>query len=448
MSDKFYENPVLNSPYEIPKRHWELDEEGNVPTDNILPGRRKCSLITPIPRAKKQKAEDNKQERLGQKEKYDPYPVINEIRNSMASWRAMPNSKDWQVSPETERLLSHWRQKREVFQPFFCQIEAVETVIWLTEVMPKSSAKGKKFWEHLVNANHEANPELFRIALKLATGAGKTLVMAMLIAWQVVNAVRRPQSKSFTRAFLIVTPGITIKDRLRVLMPNDPDNYYEHCHVIPGDMLGDIQKAQIVITNYHSFMLHETLQISKGTKALLQGASAEIKTKESEGQMIQRVMPNLMGMKNIIAINDEAHHCYRQKAQIENENSVGIEDEEKEEAKKNNEAARLWISGLEAVKRKLGLRVVYDLSATPFFLAGSGYREGTLFPWTMSDFSLMDAIECGIVKLPRVPIVSNDLQQMPKYRSLWKYIGSKMPKKGPPQKQGYGTGPPKASRYF
>ena len=428
MIDEFYKQPVLNSPYEIPKRHWELDEKGNVPTDNILPGRRPCSLITPIPRAKKQKAED-KQENLI-KEKYDPYPIINEIRNGMAPWRAISNSKDWQVSPETERLLLHWRQKREGFRPFFCQIEAVETIIWLTEVMPKSSAKGKKFWEHLANANHEANPELFRIALKLATGAGKTLVMAMLIAWQVINAVRRPQSKSFTRAFLIVTPGITIKDRLRVLMPNDPDNYYEHRHVIPKDMLGDIQKVQIVITNYHSFMLHETLQISKGTKALLQGASAEIKTKESEGQMMRRVMSNLMGTKNIIAINDEAHHCYREKAQIENESSGGMEDEEKEEVKKNNEAARLWISGLEAVNRKLGLRVVYDLSATPFFLAGSGYQEGTLFPWSMSDFSLMDAIECGIVKLPRVPIVSNDLQQMPKYRSLWEHIGSEMPKKG------------------
>jgi type III restriction enzyme len=145
--------------------------------------------------------------------------------------------------------------------------------------------------------------------------------------------------------------------------------------------------------------------------------------------MIQRVMPDLMGMKNIFAINDEAHHCYREKPpEADDEALTG---EEKKEAEKNNEAARLWISGLEAVNRKLGVNRVLDLSATPFFLAGSGYAEGTLFPWTMSDFSLMDAIECGIVKLPRVPVAQNlPGEEMPIFRDLWKNIRSKMPKKG------------------
>jgi type III restriction enzyme len=158
----------------------------------------------------------------------------------------------------------------------------------------------------------------------------------------------------------------------------------------------------------------------------------KVQTLETEGEMIQRVMGDLMGQKNIVVLNDEAHHCYRERVK----DAVGdteddLKGDDKSEAKENNEAARMWISGLEAVKRKLGISLVYDLSATPFFLRGSGYIEGTLFPWTMSDFSLMDAIECGIVKLPRVPMADNiPGGDTPKFRNLWEHIGKKLPKKG------------------
>jgi type III restriction enzyme len=195
-------------------------------------------------------------------------------------------------------------------------------------------------------------------------------------------------------------------------------------------MLADVSRAKIVITNYHAFKLRERIRLSKGNRQLLQGRTGEeIKTTETAGQMLQRVMPDLMGMKNILAINDEAHHCYREKPpEADDQNLKG---DERKEAEKNNEAARLWISGLEAVNRKLGLSRVIDLSATPFFLSGSGYAEGTLFPWTMSDFSLMDAIECGIVKLPRVPVAENiPGDEMPMFRDLWANIGKDMPKKG------------------
>jgi type III restriction enzyme len=145
--------------------------------------------------------------------------------------------------------------------------------------------------------------------------------------------------------------------------------------------------------------------------------------------MLQRVMPDLMGMKHVLVLNDEAHHCYREKPKEADD--VDLKGDERKEAEKNNEAARLWISGLEAVQRKLGLTRVMDLSATPFFLRGSGYAEGTLFPWTVCDFSLMDAIECGIVKLPRVPVAENiPGNEMPMYRDLWENIRKDMPKKG------------------
>lgn len=299
----------------------------------------------------------------------------------------------------------------------------METAIWLTEVVPHLPY-GKKFGQHLRNCN----PDLVRLALKLATGAGKTTVMAMLIAWQTLNAVRHPGSKKFTRGFLIVAPGLTIRDRLRVLQPNDPDSYYQSRELVPADMLTDLSKAKIVITNYHAFKLRERLDLSKGGRSLLQGRGPELATLETEGQMIQRVMPDLMGLKNIIVINDEAHHCYREKPGSPEES---LDADDKQEAEQNKEAARLWISGLEMVNRKLGVARVFDLSATPFFLKGSGYAEGTLFPWTMSDFSLMDAIECGIVKLPRVPISDNiPGAEMPMFRNLWSHIRKKMPKKG------------------
>jgi type III restriction enzyme len=194
--------------------------------------------------------------------------------------------------------------------------------------------------------------------------------------------MRHPGSNRFSRAFLVVTHGI-----------------------------------------------RERIEVSKTGRALLQGRGPELNTLETEGQMLQRACGDLMGLKSIVVLNDEAHHCYREKPLTDHAEDLRGEDREK--AKRNNEAARLWISGIETVKRKLGLAAVYDLSATPFFLCGSGYAEGALFPWTVSDFSLMDAIECGIAKLPRVPVADNiPGGDMPKFRELWKHIGPGMPRRG------------------
>ncbi len=437
MVESFFERPILNSPYAYPARHWELDADGQ-PTNHIADRRRRSELVTPVPKPQKRRRASGQGELvLGAgdglsttEQEYNPTPIINEIRGYVAAWRKLPNPSQWQVTPETARLLQHWRHHRfENLRPFFCQIEAVETAIWLAEVASERGAAGARIWTHLRGANKEANPELLRIALKLATGAGKTTVMAMLIAWQTVNAVRHPGSKNFSRAFLIITPGITIKDRLRVLQPNDPNSYYRERELVPPDMLGDIDRAKIVITNYHAFRRREETEVSKAGRALLQGRGPELNTIETEGRMLQRACGDLMGLKNIVVLNDEAHHCYREKPQAAD--GERLKGEDKEEARKNNEAARLWISGIETVKKKLGLAAVYDLSATPFFLRGSGYVEGTLFPWTVSDFSLMDAIECGIVKLPRVPVADNiPGGDMPRFRELWKHVGPKMPKKG------------------
>ncbi|MDR0306374.1 MAG: DEAD/DEAH box helicase family protein [Chitinispirillales bacterium] len=440
MSNLFFEHPILNSPYEAPSQHWELDESGQ-PTQKIINSRRSADFITPIPKPRKQKSAYKDSEKVElvfdeqsksvstEQQQYNITLVINSFRGHIDKWRRLPDSKNWGVTPETARLLKHWRcHKFSGIRPFFCQIEAVETLIWLTEVAPKT---GKDFIKYLADSNAAANPELMRLALKLATGAGKTTVMAMIIAWQTINAIRKPVSNKFTRGFLVVAPGLTIRDRLRVLKPNDPDSYYQSRELVPNDMIVDLQRAKIVITNFHAFKLREKLEISAGGRDLLVGRTGEkLNTQETEGQMLRRVMPELMGMKNIMVLNDEAHHCYREKAKGEEEEEE-LQGDDKKEAEKNKEVARLWISGLEAVNRKLGVARVVDLSATPFFLSGSGYAEGSLFPWTMCDFSLMDAIECGIVKLPRVPVADNiPGSDMPIFRELWKHIGKEMPKKG------------------
>jgi len=394
---EFFEKPILNSPYGYPSRHWELDREGQ-PTHRIIQQRRPAEFLTPIPQTKKRKAVQQTLTLYDDRgistddQQYSLSLFINSVREKVNAWRQLPNPQDWKVTPTTARLLQHWRQYDfQGIRPFFCQIEAVETAIWLAEVAPKlkprwrsrGGAENQTFLEYLEAVNGEANPELFRIALKLATGAGKTTVMAMLIVWQTLNAVRHAQSNRFTRGFLIITPGITIRDRLRVLQPNDPDSYYASRELVPGDLLPDLGRAKIVITNYHAFRLRDRFEGAALTRKFLKATS----TQETEGQMIQRVMAELMGMKNIVVINDEAHHCYREKPDSDLD---GLTGDEKDEAKDNNAAARLWISGIEMVKRKLGVQQVYDLSATPFFLRGSGYAEGTLFPWTVSDFSLMD----------------------------------------------------------
>jgi type III restriction enzyme len=212
-----------------------------------------------------------------------------------------------------------------------------------------------------------------------------------------------------------------------VLLPTDPENYYRQRDILPFDLLERLGQARIVVTNYHTFLAHERGDAALLTKSILtRGEPSPFL--ESPDQVVRRVCRDLGSKKNIVVINDEAHHCYRRRPDPE---PVTLTGEERQEAQKRDEEARVWLSGLEAVKNKVGVRSVYDLSATPFFLQGSGYPEGTLFPWVASDFSLVDAIESGIVKVPRVPVADNSMTgEQPTYRDLWLRIREGLPKKG------------------
>lgn len=427
----FSDNPIITSPFDVPAFHFELDEEGQ-PTGKKLPGRRESIQVVPVPAARRRAPTQGQLalDDVAGQSRITKNALVNEIRKHVAQWRVLPSSQ-WGVSPETQRLLLHWRDPSRTRRLFFCQLEAVETLIYLTEVAPN------RFHKQIEEANAEANPGLFRLAMKMATGSGKTTVMGMIIAWHAVNKARRARTRSFSDAFLIVAPGITIRDRLRVLIPSDPENIYEALNLVPPDLLDGVRKARIVVTNYHAFMLREKEQVSKLNRQILGGRDGAKSFTETEGEMVARVGGTaLLGRKNIIVLNDEAHHCYRHKVGGEADETA-LSTEEKEEAKRNEDAARVWISGLEAFQRKIGLQAVYDLSATPFFLRGSGYPEGSLFPWVASDFGLLDAIESGIVKVPRLPVLDDSIQgDLPKFRDIYRTILKQNPKALPKKGRG------------
>ncbi|MCO5221380.1 MAG: DEAD/DEAH box helicase family protein [Thermomicrobiales bacterium] len=423
------ENPILNSPFDEPTRHFHFDDDGI--TNEITDGRRKSAYFVPIAAPKKKGKQLAFQDLTA--DRLEENDLVNRIRQRVAQWRI---GGYLGVTPTTARLLEHWSDPDRARRLFFCQREALETVIYITEVAHKFGDG----WiaDRLREANDQSNPGLPRMAMKMATGSGKTVVMAMLIAWQTLNKLAAKQDKRFSDSFLVIAPGITIRDRLRVLLPADPGNYYEALSLVPAQDMPRLGEARIVITNFHAFQPREKVKASKLAKTML-GKENEGAFTESPGEMVRRVCRDLGKSKEVIVLNDEAHHCYRRRP--EDGPSPGLSPpqrgeerlsaDDKAEAKVREEEARIWISGIEAIQQKIGVKAIYDLSATPFFLRGSGYSEGTLFPWVVSDFSLIDSIEAGIVKVPRVP-VSDDAMvgDMPTYRELWPRIRDELPKKG------------------
>ena len=414
------ENPIINSPFDEPGRHFKFSDDGI--TNEIVESRRSSSYFLPIAKPKKKSSRSFPSDTEWTEDRVEENKLVNDIRRRVGLWRKEGYTG---VTPITSRLLSHWTNPERERRLFFCQIEALETIIYLTEV----ARKNNDLWieNALREANLDANNGLPRTAFKMATGSGKTVVMAMLIAWNALNKRESPQDVRFSDTFLIVTPGITIRDRLRVLLPNDPENYYRQHDIVPGELREKLEQAKILVTNFHAFQLRETVKTGKITKSILANAQPSPFT-ETPDQMVRRVCRELGNKKNIVILNDEAHHCYRRK---DNQDDEVLTGNDRQEAKEREEEARVWISGLEAVNAKIGIRAVYDLSATPFFLSGSGYPEGTPFPWVVSDFSLIDAIESGIVKVPRVPVADDSMTgQLPTYRNLWLRIREDLPKKG------------------
>jgi type III restriction enzyme len=418
-------NPILNSPYEPPAAHFVLGPKG--PTGEIREGRRPSESFIPIPPSRK-RAKDEQQaldfDTTG--ERREANTLINDIRREVERWRA----SNWNgVTPYTRKLLAHWAaQPPERDDPvLFCQREAAETAIFLAEVAGRHGTADYR--RRLEPENEAHNDGLPRVGLKMATGTGKTVVMAMLIAWQTINKVMTPKDLRFATRFLVVTPGITIRDRLGVIHPEREDNYYAERDLVPLDLWEAVLQAQIEIVNYHAFLPRDAKEIqgvASNTRKLLRADKPDNADafRESPEMVAARLLRDFgSGKGEIVVINDEAHHCYQDKASEESGDRAEKEDEER------NREARVWFRGLRDLRRKTGVKTVYDLSATPYYLKGTGYGEGFLFPWVVSDFSLIDAIESGIVKIPRVPVDDDAGGQELVYLNLWDNIAPPLPRR-------------------
>lgn len=416
-------NPILNSPYDPPERYFELGVHG--PTGNVLAGRRPSQSLVPIPVTKKKGGVQGTFDFDSTGERRELNTLINDIRREVERWRGM----NWNgVTPYTRKLLAHWARGPHRDDPvFFCQREAAETAIFLAEVAGRYGTTD--FRRRLESENALHNDGLPRVALKMATGSGKTVVMAMLIAWQTINKVFAPRDTRFARRFLVVTPGITIRDRLGVLHPERDDNYYRERDLVPTELWEPLLQAQVQIINYHAFLpkaAKEVQGVSATTRRLLRGPTpvGPDPFEETPAMVAARILRDYGSSKGeIVVINDEAHHCYQDKLLEHPDPDADREDEER------NFDARVWFKGLHWIQRKVGIKSVYDLSATPYYLKGSGYNEGFIFPWTVSDFSLMDAIESGIVKVPRIPVDDDAGTRRLVYLNLWDNIAPPLPRR-------------------
>ncbi len=393
------DNPILNSPFEEPARWWAYEEGQPV----LKEGRRPAGYYL--------KARTRGPQMALLEEEFVPLELVNTIRERVKAWRERGYPG---VTPITRQLLNHWNHPERERKLFFCQREAAETLIWLIEASP-----AEKQGIEIPKDNG-----LTRYACKMATGSGKTVVMGMVIAWQVLNKLANPQDPRFSDAVLLVCPNLTIKERLQVLLPWKPNNYYDKFDLVPRGMMERLQQGRFQITNWHLFQPKDD---SRSHSVVQRGV-------ESDTAFCRRVLKELGTKRNILVINDEAHHAYSPKSLSEEEQKQPTAEKRVEEAEKSveeieeeREETTVWVEGLDKIHAVRGIRFCVDFSATPFYIKGSGHPEGEPFPWIVSDFGLVDAIESGIVKIPRVPVDDNTGSLIPKYFRLWDYINQRLP---------------------
>ncbi|MBW2615295.1 MAG: DEAD/DEAH box helicase family protein [Deltaproteobacteria bacterium] len=373
---------IINPPYEEPKHYWGYDRETRL--FDFKDGRRPAGYVVA---SETSKAFD------------DPgifieIPLVNQIRPRIKSWREAGYPG---ITGITRRLLEHWQdlEEREYRRFFFCQLEAIETIIWLAEA-PDAEKVGIEI---------PSDGGLFqRLCSKMATGSGKTIVMAMLIAWQVLNKVTYPQDVRFSKYIFVVAPGLTVKSRLQVLLPSSTGNYYDEFNIVPAGLLEKLRQGKILIRNWHVLSWETEEKIARKKSVDKRGA-------KSNEAYIQEVLGEMAGAKNILVINDEAHHAWR----------VPAESKVKGVKKEDIEEATIWVSGLDRIHKGRNILCCYDFSATPLAPSGKKSSEEALFGWIISDFGLNDAIESGLVKTPRV-VIRDDGKLSKDYKSRLYHI--------------------------
>ena len=373
---------IINSPYEAPKQYWSYDRETRL--FSLRGGRRPAGYVVASQRSKA----------FDDPGVFVEIPLVNQIRLRVDAWK-----KDGYpgVTGITKRLLEHWQnlEEREYHRFFFCQMEAIETLIWLTEA-PNDQKVG-------VEIPLDGGP-FRRLCSKMATGSGKTVVMAMLIAWQILNKVTYPQDARFSKYVFVVAPGLTVKSRLQVLLPSSADNYYDEFNVVPVGLKEKLRQGKVLIRNWHALQWESEEKLAKKKSVDKRG----VKSNEA---YVREVLGDMAGAANIMVINDEAHHAWR----------VPAESKVKGVKKAELEEATIWVSGLDRIHETRNILVCHDFSATPFAPSGKKSSEEALFGWIVSDFGLNDAIESGLVKTPRV-VIRDDGKLTKDYKSRLYHI--------------------------
>jgi type III restriction enzyme len=377
---------IINSPYDEPGEHWKYHRETRTFTRE--PERRRAGYI---------RASDSSRS-FDDPGIFVELPLVNQIRPRVKAWREADYPGATGI---TKRLIKHWRDNEPRASDrrfFFCQLEAIETLIWVAE-----SAASDRVGIDIPGDGGEFT----RLCSKMATGSGKTIVMSMLIAWQVLNKNTYQQDKRFSKNILIIAPGLTVKKRLQVLVPGSPGNYYSEFQIVPSgleDKLRQGQTCRVVIHNRHKLDWETDEQVKKKRSVDKRGA-------KSDEAYVRDVLGEMASAENIVVINDEAHHAWRvpPKAKM-----AGVPKEELKNAAN-------WINGLDRIHRARGILTCFDVTATPFAPTGKKSGEETLFPWVISDFGLNDAIESGLVKTPRV-VVRDDGKLDSKYKSRFYHI--------------------------
>ncbi|MBU2446281.1 MAG: DEAD/DEAH box helicase family protein [Bacteroidetes bacterium] len=373
---------IINSPYSEPKQYWSYDRETR--SFSLAEGRRPAGYVIASETSKS----------FDDPGVFKPIELVNTIRPRVKKWR---ESGYPGVTGITKRLLEHWNDKEaRQNRLFFCQIEAIETLIWLTEA-PESEKVGIEI--------QSDGGEFIRICSKMATGSGKTIVMAMLITWQVLNKVTYPQDSRFSKNVFVAAPGLTVKSRLQVLQPFGEGNFYDEFNIVPSGLIEKLRQGKVIIKNWHALNWETEEKLAKKKTVDKRGA-------KSDEAYVREVLEEMANAKNIIVINDEAHHAWRVPAESK---IKGLKKEEIEEATK-------WIGGLDRINKARGILCGYDFSATPFVPTGKKSSEEALFGWIVSDFGLNDAIESGLVKTPRVVVRDDAVPDAKSYKSKLYHI--------------------------
>jgi type III restriction enzyme len=446
-------DPILNNPYEEPSQHWSY--AGGVPSKT--PGRRPASYWFKTTKI------GTTQEKLFAEEERDELPLVNKLRADVSNWRRSKEPYRG-ASKVTKELFAYWFSQDRHRPLFFCQREAVETIVYLLEIaIPgRLAATGygkfkvdaealakllrgenafselteKKYYPKLTDAPADSSAlPLKRLGCKMATGSGKTIVMGMLIAWAFCNRGRNPSSTHFPNAVLIVAPNLTVKERLQVLRPDTADNYYDVFDLVPAKYRELLNAGKVLVTNWHAFAPKSPHKEGETSYTVVN------KGDETNDAFTLDRLGELAARLPILVLNDEGHHCWRPNAAAQAEKieealkKEELNKEEQEKLKEDAEEARVWLAGLDRMNNSglLGqgipsILAAVDLSATPFYLPNSGYPDGSPFPWLVSDFGLVDAIESGIVKVPRLPVKDDSGgkddagRPDPRYFRLWTHI--------------------------